>query len=89
MQKPCTQGLSVRSAVQELYDFGPKQLLLASASFCRLLGLSKYRKRDLRQVQAHGLRVASGQDQGRALALLRADRPEGQAEFVRAPKTLC
>src|SRR4051812_3408236 len=27
-------------------------------------------------MQAHGLRVASGQDQGRALALLRADRPE-------------
>src|SRR3954463_7391677 len=28
------------------------------------------------QVQAHGLRVASGQHQGRALALLRADRSE-------------
>src|SRR4051812_30721969 len=28
------------------------------------------------QVQAHGLRIASGQHQGRALALLRADRPE-------------
>src|SRR3954452_4749830 len=28
------------------------------------------------QVQAHGLRVASGQHQGCALALLRADRPE-------------
>src|SRR5215207_1779583 len=27
-------------------------------------------------MQAHGLRVASGQHQGRALALLRADRPE-------------
>jgi len=31
---------------------------------------------DLGQVQAHGLRVASGQHQGRALALLRADRSE-------------
>src|SRR3954453_39361 len=31
---------------------------------------------DFRQGQAHGLRVASGQHQGRALALLRADRPE-------------
>src|SRR3954469_2767897 len=29
-----------------------------------------------RQVQAHGLRIASGQHQGRALTLLRADRPE-------------
>src|SRR5215216_793717 len=29
-----------------------------------------------RLMQAHGLRVASGQHQGRALALLRADRPE-------------
>src|SRR4051794_34155694 len=28
------------------------------------------------QVQAHGLRIASGQDQGCALALLRADRSE-------------
>src|SRR3954447_25814599 len=28
------------------------------------------------QVQAHGLRIASGQHQGCALALLRADRPE-------------
>src|SRR4051812_37269702 len=27
-------------------------------------------------MQAHGLRVASGQDQGRTLTLLRADRPE-------------
>src|SRR3954471_4491501 len=27
-------------------------------------------------MQAHGLRVASRQDQGRTLALLRADRPE-------------
>src|SRR3954465_7053440 len=27
-------------------------------------------------MQAHGLRVASGHDQGCALALLRADRPE-------------
>ena len=32
--------------------------------------------RDFRQMQAHRLRVASRQDQGRALALLRADRPE-------------
>ena len=31
---------------------------------------------DFRQVQAHGLRVALGHDQGCALALLRADRPE-------------
>src|SRR3954464_2324221 len=31
---------------------------------------------DFRQMQAHGLRVASGHDQGCALALLRADRPE-------------
>ena len=31
---------------------------------------------DLRQVQAHRLRVASRQDQGRALTLLWADRPE-------------
>src|SRR3954453_23693208 len=31
---------------------------------------------DFRQVQAHGLRIASGQHQGRALTLLRADRPE-------------
>src|SRR3954453_9064282 len=28
------------------------------------------------QVPAHGLRIASGQHQGRALTLLRADRPE-------------
>src|SRR3954468_15140142 len=27
-------------------------------------------------MQAHGLRIASGQHQGRALTLLRADRPE-------------
>jgi hypothetical protein len=31
---------------------------------------------DFRQMQVHRGRVASGQHQGRALALLRADRPE-------------
>src|SRR3954468_19893506 len=31
---------------------------------------------DFRQMQVHRGRIASGQDQGRALALLRADRPE-------------
>src|SRR4051794_22284924 len=40
------------------------------------LGSGSHGLRDFRQVQAHGLRVASGQDQGCALALLRADRPE-------------
>ena len=32
--------------------------------------------RDFRQMQAHRLRIASRQDQGRTLPLLRADRPE-------------
>src|SRR3954467_1570158 len=40
------------------------------------MGSGSHGLRDFRQVQAHGLRVASGQDQGRALALLGADRPE-------------
>src|SRR3954451_19992266 len=40
------------------------------------MGSGSHGLRDFRQVQAHGLRVASGQHQGRALALLRADRPE-------------
>src|SRR4051794_3070364 len=40
------------------------------------MGSGSHGLRDFRQVQAHGLRVASGQDQGCALALLRADRPE-------------
>ena len=40
------------------------------------MGSGSYGLRDFRQVQAHGLRVASRQHQGCALALLRADRPE-------------
>src|SRR3954465_10930475 len=40
------------------------------------MGAGSHGPRDFRQVQAHGLRVASRQDQGCALALLRADRPE-------------
>jgi hypothetical protein len=40
------------------------------------MGSGSHGLRDFRQVQAHGLRVASGQHQGRALTLLRADRPE-------------
>src|SRR4051794_5127816 len=40
------------------------------------MGSGSYGLRDFRQVQAHGLRIASRQDQGCALALLRADRPE-------------
>ena len=40
------------------------------------MGSGSHGLRDFRQVQAHGLRVASGQHQGRALALLGADRPE-------------
>ena len=40
------------------------------------MGSGSHGLRDLRQMQAHGVRVASGQDQGRALTLLRADRPE-------------
>src|SRR4051794_31889414 len=32
--------------------------------------------RDFRQMQAHRLRIASRQDQGRTLTLLRADRPK-------------
>src|SRR3954469_19728558 len=41
-----------------------------------LMGSGSHGLRDLGQVQAHRLRVASRQDQGRALALLWADRPE-------------
>src|SRR3954463_8156318 len=40
------------------------------------MGSGSHGLRHFRQMQAHGLRVASGQHQGRALALLRADRPE-------------
>ena len=40
------------------------------------MGSGSHGLRDFRQVQAHRLRVASRQDQGRALALLGADRPE-------------
>src|SRR3954466_3183436 len=40
------------------------------------MGSGSYGLRDFRQMQAHGLRIASRQHQGRALALLRADRPE-------------
>src|SRR3954453_17311067 len=40
------------------------------------MGSGSHGLRDFRQVQAHGLRVASRQHQGCALALLRADRPE-------------
>src|SRR4051794_28365790 len=40
------------------------------------MGSGSHGLRDLGQVQAHGLRIASGQDQGRALTLLRADCSE-------------
>src|SRR3954468_20349275 len=40
------------------------------------MGSGSYGLCDFRQMQAHGLRVASRQHQGCALALLRADRPE-------------
>src|SRR3954468_6054143 len=40
------------------------------------MGSGSHGLRDFRQMQAHGLRVASGHDQGCALTLLRADRPE-------------
>src|SRR3954468_5304019 len=43
------------------------------------MGSGSHGLRDLGQVQAHGLRVASGQDQGRALTLLWADRSEDVA----------
>src|SRR3954447_25588470 len=40
------------------------------------MGSGSHGLRDFRQVQVHRGRIASGQHQGRALALLRADRPE-------------
>jgi hypothetical protein len=40
------------------------------------MGSGSHGLRDFRQMQAHGLRVAARHDQGRALALLRADRSE-------------
>src|SRR3954468_3381177 len=40
------------------------------------MGSGSHGLRDFRQMQAHGLCIASGQHQGRALALLRADRSE-------------
>src|SRR3954451_22617317 len=40
------------------------------------MGSGSYGLRDLGQVQVHRGRIASRQDQGRALALLRADRSE-------------
>src|SRR5215218_2259111 len=49
--------------------WAPGATACATSARCRLMGAGSW-------VQAHGLRVASGQDQGRALTLLRADRPE-------------